>query len=59
MELQGKSKNIKRSFTIDEELLEKFKKTSKKECKTYKRSVEEALKIWLEYYENKKGSEIK
>lgn len=38
---------VKRTFTIDRKLLNKFKKQSKKNSKTYKQSVKEAIQLWL------------
>lgn len=38
---------VKRTFTIDQKLLNKFKKQSKKNSKTYKQSVKEAIQLWL------------
>lgn len=42
-----KQKEVKRTFTVDQKLLDKFKKQSKKNSKTYKQSVKEAIQLWL------------
>lgn len=41
----------KRTFTIEEKLLAEYKEQSKKNGKTYKRTIEEAIKLWLEKYQ--------
>lgn len=42
---------IKRTFTIDEKLLTEFKALSKKNGKSYKRTIEEAITLWVKKYE--------
>lgn len=42
---------IKRTFTIDGKLLEEYKTLSKKNSKSYKRTIEEAINLWLKKYE--------
>lgn len=59
MDLQENNLDVKRSFTINEKLLKEFKETSKRESKTYRRAVEEALKLWLKHYQDPKGSDDK
>lgn len=41
------TEEVKRNFTINHNLLKDFKKTSKKNSKSYKRAIQEALKLWL------------
>ena len=38
---------VKRNFTINYDLLKKFKKASKEHGKSYKRTVAEAIELWL------------
>lgn len=40
-------KEVKRTFTINNKLLDEFKLISKKNSKTYKQSVKEAIELWL------------
>lgn len=42
-----KVEEVKRNFTIDHVLLKKFKKASKQNSKTYKKTVSEAIELWL------------
>ena len=41
----------KRTFTLDEKLLEEFKKQSTAASKSYKQTVKEAIQLWLDYYQ--------
>lgn len=43
----SKLKKVRRNFTIDTNLLNDFKKVSKESSKTYRRTIEEAIELWL------------
>lgn len=40
-------KEVSRSFKIDRKLLKKFKVQSRKSGKSYKRTIEESIQLWL------------
>ena len=40
-------KEVKRTFTINNKLLDEFKLISKRNSKTYKQSIKEAIELWL------------
>lgn len=43
---------IKRNFTINHNLLSEFKKESEKASKSYKRTIQEAIELWLKKQRN-------
>lgn len=53
MEMNLDYQEVKRSFTIESDLLKKFKEKSKEKSKTYKRTITEAMELWIKV-QNKK-----